>query len=70
MMEVQKEELLSSPAVFRAVVAPVVTISRSDAAPRAQGAPVCYPPSRALAALGGGDEANEKATNTGANCLD
>ena len=41
MMAAKKEELPARPLVFRAVVAPVVT--RSKAAPRAQGAPACDP---------------------------
>ena len=68
MMAAEKEELLARPLVFRAVVAPVVT--RSKAAPRAQGAPACDPPPLASPPVGGGDEAKEKASETGANCQD
>ena len=68
MMAAEKEELLARPLVFRAVVAPVVT--RSKAAPRAQGAPTCDPPPLASPPVGGGDEAKEKASETGANCQD
>ena len=71
MMAAEKEQLLARPLVFRAVGVPVVTRPRSNAAPRAQGAPACDPPPRALAPVGrGGDEANEKASKTGANCQD
>ena len=52
MMAAEKEELLARPLGFRAVVAPVVT--RSKAAPRAQGAPACDPPPLASAPVGGG----------------
>ena len=52
MMAAEKEELLARPLVFRAVVAPVVT--RTKAAPGAQGAPACDPSPLAWAPLGGG----------------
>ena len=52
MMAAEEEEVLARPVVFRAVVAPVVT--RSKAAPRAQGAPACDPPPLASAPVGGG----------------
>ena len=68
MMAAEKEELLARPLVFRANMAPVVT--RSKAAPRDQGAPACHPPPLALPPVGGGDEAKEKASETGANCPD
>ena len=68
MMAAEKEELLARPLVFQAVVAPVVT--RSKAAPRAMGAPACDPPPLASAPVGGGDEAKEKTSETGANCQD
>ena len=66
MMAAEKEELLARPLVCRTVVAPVDT--RSKAAPRAIGAPACDPPPLASAPVGGGDEAKEKASQTGANC--
>ena len=68
MMAAGKEELLVRPLVFRAVAAPVVT--RSKAAPWAQGAPACDPPPLASAPVGGGDKAKEKPSETGANCQD
>ena len=68
MMAAEKEELLARPLVFRAVVAPVVT--RSNAAPRAQGAPACDPPPLASPPVGGGGEAKEKALETGLNRQD
>ena len=68
MMAAEKEELLSRSLVFRAVVAPVVTSSK--AAPQAQGAPACDPFPLASAPVGRGDEAKEKAAETGANCQD
>ena len=43
MMAAEKEELLARPLVFRAIVAPVVTRSRSKADLRASGAPKCDP---------------------------
>ena len=54
--QAQWHELLSTfdLHVFRAVVAPVVTRSRSNAAPGATGAPACDPAPRALAPGGGG----------------
>ena len=58
MMAAEKEELLARPLVFRAVVAPVVT--RSNAAPRAFGAPACDPPPRASAPVGGGAKKTKK----------
>ena len=61
MMAAEKEELPACPLVFRAIVAPVVTRLRSNAAPRAQGLPACDPPPRALAPVGGGGtKRNEK----------
>ena len=66
MMAAEKEKLLARLLVFRAVVAPVVT--RSKAAPWAQGAPACDPPPLASAPVGGGDEAKEENSETGANC--
>ena len=54
MMAAEKEKLLARPLVFRAVVAPVNTRSRSNVAPWAQGAPACDPAPRASAPLGGG----------------
>ena len=56
-MAAKKEELLARPLVIRAVVAPVVT--RSKAAPRAQGAPACDPPPLASAPMGGGGSKRE-----------
>ena len=59
MMAAEKGELLPHPLVFRAVVTPVVT--RSKAAPQAQGAPACDPPPLALAPVGGeGGKQKEK----------
>ena len=58
MMAAEKEELLARPLVFRAVVAPVVT--RSKAAPRAQGATACDPPPLASAPVGGGMKQKRK----------
>ena len=52
MMAAEKEGLLAPPLVFRAVVERVVT--RSKAAPWAQGAPACDPPPLASAPVGGG----------------
>ena len=60
MLAAEKEELLARPLVFRAIVAPVVTRSRANAAPRAQGAPPCDPPPRAMAPVGGGGRRNRK----------
>ena len=57
-MAAEKEELLARPIVFRAVVAPVVT--RSKAAPRAQGAPACDPPPLASPPVGGGTKQKRK----------
>ena len=57
MMAAEKEELLARPLVFRAVVPPVVT--RSKAAPRAQGAPACDPPPLASPPVGGGRSKRE-----------
>ena len=68
MMAAEKEELLPRPLVFRAVVVPVVT--RSKASPRAQGAPACDPGPSGFGSSGGGNEAKEKASETGANCQD
>ena len=68
MMATEKEELLARPLVFRTVVAPVV--ARSKVAPRAQGAPACDPHPLASAPVWGGDEAKEKASDTGANRQD
>ena len=56
----EKEELLARPLIFRAVVAPFITRSRSKAVPVAQGAPACDPPPRASALVGGWDKANKK----------
>ena len=67
MMAAEKKELLARPLVFWAVVAPVVT--RSKAVPRATGAPACDPPS-GFGDSGGGDEAKEETSPTGANCQD
>ena len=58
MMAAEREELLARPLVFRAVVAPVVT--RSKAAPRAQGAPACDPPPLASPPVGGGTKQKRK----------
>ena len=52
MMASEKEELLARPLVCRAVVEPVVT--RSKAAPHAQGAAACDPAPLASAPVGGG----------------
>ena len=60
MMAAEKEELLACPLVFRATVAPVVTRSRSNAAPRAQVAPACDPPTRASAPVGGRTKQKER----------
>ena len=49
MMAAQMEGLLARSLVVRAVVAPVVTRSRSKAPPRAIGVPACDPPPGALA---------------------
>ena len=69
MMVAERGELLARPLVFRADVAPVVT--RSKAAARAQGAPACdRSPSGLGSRGGGGDEAKEKTSKTGANCQD
>ena len=57
MMAAEKEELLARPLVFPAIVAPVLTRSRSNAVYQAQGAPACDPPPQALApVIGGGSE--------------
>ena len=58
MMAAENEELLARPLEFRAVVAPVVT--RSKAAPRAQGAPACDPPPLPCAPVGGGTNQKRK----------
>ena len=58
MMAAEKEELLARPLVFRAVVAPVVT--RSKAAPLAQGAPACDPPPLASPPVWGGAKHKRK----------
>ena len=58
MMAAEKEELLARPLVFRAVVAPVVT--RSKAAPRAQGAPACDPPPLASPPVGEGGKKQKR----------
>ena len=55
MMAAEKGNLLASPLVFRAVLAPVVTRSRSNAAPRATGVPTCDPAPQASALRGGGE---------------
>ena len=68
MMAAEKEELLARPLVFEAVVAPVVT--RSKAAPRAQGAPASDPPPLASAPVGGGTKQKKKLRRNGANCQD
>ena len=60
MMAAEKGELLARPLVFWAVVAPVVTGSRSNAALRAQGAPACDPPAQASAPGGGGRNRTKK----------
>ena len=52
MMAAERGELLARPLAFRAFVAPVVT--RSQEAPRAQGAPTCDPPPLDSAPVGGG----------------
>ena len=54
MMAAEEEELLARSLVFRAIVAPVVTRSGSNAAPRVQGVPPCNPPPRAPAPVGEG----------------
>ena len=64
MMAAEKGELLARPLEFRAVVASVFTRSRSNAVPRAMIHPL------GLRLQWGGDEANEKASKTGANCQD
>ena len=58
MMAAEKEELCARPLVIRAVVAPVVT--RSKAAPRAQGAPACDSPPLASAPVGRGTKQKRK----------
>ena len=60
MVAAEEEEFLASPLVFRAVVAPVVPTSRSNAASQAIGAPVCDPPPRASAPVEGGTKRKEK----------
>ena len=58
MMAAEKEELLARPLSFRAIVVPVVT--RSETAPRAQGAPACDQPPLASAPVGGGGAKQKK----------
>ena len=60
MMAAEKEEPLARPLVFRAVGAPVVTRSRCNAAPRAQGAPACDPPPRVSATVKGATKQTKK----------
>ena len=58
MMAAENEELLSRPLVFRPVVAPVVT--RSKTAPRAFRARACDPPPLGSAPVGGGTNHKKK----------
>ena len=60
MVAAKKEELLARPLIFRAIVAPVITRSRSKAAPRANGAPACDPPPQASAPVAGGTKQKKK----------
>ena len=53
-------ELLASPIVFWEVVPPIVTRSRSKAAPRATGGRACDPPPRASPSVGGGGTKQKK----------
>ena len=67
MMAAEKEELLPCPIVFWAVVAPVVTRSRSKAAPRGIGAPACHPSPGAFGSSEGEGIPKKKASKSGAN---
>ena len=61
MVAAEKEGLLVRPLVFRAVVAPVATRSRSEAAPRANEAPKGDPPPSGFrSSRGGGGGAKRK----------
>ena len=60
MMAAKKEELLARPLAFPAVLAPVVTRSRSNAAPRAAAAPTCQPALRSSAPVGGGGRSERR----------
>ena len=59
MIAAEKEELLAGDLVFLAVVEPVVTRLRSNAAPRGQGAPACDPAPRPSAPVGMGQSERE-----------
>ena len=68
MVAAEKEELLARPLVFRAIVARVVTRSRSKTAPEANRAPACDTPPQAWAPVGGGTEQKKKLPKAGASC--
>ena len=68
-MAAEKEELLARPLVFRAIVAPVVTRSPSNAALGLRGRPCVIHPLELWLQWGVG-EGKEKASQTGANCRD
>ena len=53
-MAAEKNELLASPLMFGAILAPVITRSRAKAALRATGVLPCVPPPQDSASVGGG----------------